>query len=437
MTLSTQPYKGARDFYPEDKRLQNYMFKTMRQVVENFGYEEYDASLIEPVELYLAKTGEEIVNEQTYSFSDRGGRKVAIRPEMTPTVSRMVAAKRQELAYPVRWFNIGNRWRYERPQRGRVREFWQLDVDVFGIENVAADHEIILIADSIMQNFRAKREMYTIRLNSRKLMDALFHDLLQLNSTQAHSLSKLIDRMHKMDSAEFAGLAEALFQPVQRESGAYDLLLGFLNIKSLDEIPEQLKTHPSVNTLHRLMSLLEDSGVTNFVFDPTLMRGFDYYTDIVFEVFDNHPENNRSMFGGGRYDGLVGLFGVEPVATVGFAMGDVTLQNFLEIHKLLPKFHPETDVYVILIGDVYGRSQKILKDLRSMGVKLAVDTTGRKPEKQIKTAIKKGIHYALFIGEKELESEQYVLKNLVTGTDEKHGAERLTSIVKDYRQKKK
>src|SRR6202171_4116343 len=155
MALSTQPYKGARDFYPEDKRLQKYIFDVMRQVAERFGYEEYDAPILEPLDIYLAKTGEEIVNEQTYSFEDRGGRQVAIRPKMTPSVSRMVAGKRQELAYPLRWYSIPNLWRYEQPQRGRLREHWQLNVDLFGEAGIAADHEIILIADQVLKVFRA------------------------------------------------------------------------------------------------------------------------------------------------------------------------------------------------------------------------------------------------------------------------------------------
>jgi histidyl-tRNA synthetase len=145
MTLSTQPYKGARDFYPEDKRVQKFMFNTMRRVVESFGYQEYDAPIVEPIELYLSKTSEEIVQEQTYNFLDRGERHVTLRPEMTPTVSRMVAAKRQELAYPLRWYSIPNLWRYERPQHGRLREHWQLNVDIFGVAGIEADHEIILL----------------------------------------------------------------------------------------------------------------------------------------------------------------------------------------------------------------------------------------------------------------------------------------------------
>ena len=436
MSLSTQPYKGARDFYPEDKRIQKYMFKTMRKVVEKFGYEEIDAPILEPLELYQAKSGEEIVNEQTYTFEDRGERKVAIRPEMTPTVSRMVAGRRQELAYPVRWYCIPNLWRYERPQRGRLREHWQLNVDIFGVNGIEADHEIITTADSIMQAFKAKRSMYTIRINSRQLMNTLFLDYLKLNETQSSTMAQLIDRMHKMDYAEFAGTVDALFQPHQREEGEPELLMEFLNVKTVNDLPGELRVHPSVLELQVLMDLLAKSGVTNFEFDPTLMRGFNYYTDIVFEVFDNNPDNNRSMFGGGRYDGLVGLFGVEPVPTVGFGMGDVTLQNFLETHELMPPLLPETDAYVILIGDVYEGALPILKQFRELGVKLAVDTTGRKPDKQIKTAVKKNIHYALFIGEKELADEQYVLKNLNTGTDERHGVERTVSLIKDYRRKK-
>lgn len=436
MSLSTQPYKGARDFYPEDKRAQKYMFKTMRKVVERFGYEEYDAPILEGLDLYLAKTGEEIVNEQTYTFEDRGGRKVAIRPEMTPTVSRMVAARRQELAYPVRWYSIPNLWRYERPQRGRLREHWQLNVDIFGVSNLSAEHETILVADQVMKAFKAQPEMYTIRLNSRGLMDMLFHDYLKLNKTQSHTLGKLIDRMHKMPYEEFEALADAIFQPSQRDKGATEALLSFLNIRELSAVPENLSKHESVISLKKLMDMLATSGVVNATFDPTLMRGFDYYTDIVFEVFDNHPENNRSMFGGGRYDGLVGLFGVEPVPTVGFGMGDVTLQNFLEIHQLMPHLKPEADAYVVLIGDVYATAQDVLAKFRDMGLRVAIDVTGRKPDKQIKTAVKKSIPYAIFIGEKELTDDRYVLKNLTTGKDERHSAERTVSIIKDYRRRK-
>jgi histidyl-tRNA synthetase len=163
------------------------------------------------------------------------------------------------------------------------------------------------------------------------------------------------------------------------------------------------------------------------------MRGFDYYTGIVFEIFDENPDNNRAMLGGGRYDGLVGLFGVEPVPTVGFGFGDVTFQNFLIGHDLLQPIRPETDVYIVLIGGIYSKAQKVIEDMRDMGVRVAVDVTGSKPDKQIKAAVKKGIHYVMFIGEKEIEEEQYEVKNLLTGISERHSAARIASIVQDYR----
>jgi len=435
MSLSTQPYKGARDFYPSDKRVQKYMFGVMRKVCERYGYEEYDAPILEPTELYASKTSDEIVNEQTYTFTDRGKRSVTIRTEMTPRVSRMVAGKRQELAYPARWYSIPNIWGYERPQRGRLREFWQLNVDMFGVAGVEADHETIVVADAILKGFGAKPDMYTIKLSSRKLINAMLKDVLGEDDTQAESLIRLIDRMNKMDHAQFVAQVDAIFSPSQRESGSSDRLFEFLKVKDINSLPAELAQHQSVKQLSQLMETLHQSGVTNAQFDPTLMRGFDYYTDIVFEVFDTHPDNNRSMFGGGRYDGLVGMFGVEPLPTIGFGMGDVPLQNFLESHNLLPAQRPETDAYLVLVGDVYFKAQKLITDLREMGINLAVDISGRKPDKQLKAAVKNNVHYALFFGEKEIAEEQIVKKNLNTGDEQRHSVQRVVSMLKDYRQK--
>lgn len=433
MALATQPYKGARDFYPEDKRIQKYMFDTLGKTVEKFGYEEYDAPILEPLDLYLAKTGEEIVNEQTYAFEDRGGRKVAIRPEMTPTVSRMVAAKRQELAYPLRWYSIPNLWRYERPQRGRLREHWQLNVDVFGLPGIDAEYEILLVVDAIMQAFHAKRNMYGIKLNNRQFTDYILGEYIGYDSVQAYSVSKLIDRMHKMERAEFVTQLDALSTPSQRDAGVVEKLLQVLTAKRMADLPEALHNHATLAPIKVLISLMEEAGIDNVEFDATLMRGFDYYTGVVFEVFDKHPENNRSLFGGGRYDGLVGLFGVEPVPTIGFGMGDVTLRNFLELHNLLPQLHPETNLYVILVGDVFKQAQKPIAEMRAAGLNVVVDATSRKMGARIGTAEKKGINYVLFVGEQEIGENRYTLRNLKTGTEEKHGISRLVSMVKDHR----
>ena len=436
MTLNTQPYKGARDFYPEEKRIQNYMFDHMREVCERFGYEEYDAPVLEPTELYLAKGNQEIIDDQTYTFLDRGSRSVTMRTEMTPTVSRMVAGRRQELGYPARWYSIPNLWRYERMQRGRLREFWQLNVDIFGVDGVEAEHELVLIADEILKSYGAKRGMYSFRLNSRVLTKYLFREYLQLNDTQEEMLIRLIDRMHKTEPTNFVAQLEAVLSPSQREAGVLDRLQQLLHVKRISELPEQAKQLPAVLDLLHLIDMLDDSGVSNVRFDITLMRGFDYYTNIVFEVFDESPENNRSMFGGGRYDGLVGLFGVEPVPTVGFGMGDVTLQNFLETHDLLPKLPPSTDAYVILVGDnMYEKSAKTAQNLREMGLNVAIDITGRKLEKQFKSAAKMGIEHVIIIGEDELAAEQFTVRNLSTGMEQKHGLERIVTLIKDHRRK--
>lgn len=433
MALSTQPYKGARDFYPEDKRIQDYMFSVIRATVKKFGYEEYDAPILEPLDLYRAKSGEEIVNEQVYSFTDRGGREVTIRPEMTPTVSRMVAARRQELAYPLRWFSIPNLWRYERPQRGRLREHWQLNVDIFGEAGLPADHECIQVADAVMHSFGAKREMYEIRINNRQLINYVLAEYLGLSDVQSLSLSKLVDRMHKLEPAVFEADVDAICTPSQRDNGLPPRILALLQAKSLDELPPEIQQHPAALELNTLISLLHQTGISNARFDISVMRGFDYYNGMVFEVFDTDPENNRSMFGGGRYDGLVGLFGVEPVPTVGFGMGDVTLQNFLASHKLLPVLHTDTDALVVLVGNVYSQAQGLIGNLREMGLNVSVDATDRKLASKLKSADKFGIRYVIFVGENELSEGRYALKDLESGKEEKHSPERLVSIIKDFR----
>lgn len=397
MSLPTQPYKGMRDFYPEDMRLRTWMFNTVRKVCESYGYEEYDAPVLEPLELYLSKTSEEIVSEQSYSFTDRGDRKVIMRPEMTPSVSRMVAAKRQELGYPLRLYSIANFFRYERPQKGRLREFWQLNADIFGIKGIEADIEAIQLADSILKVFGAKPEMYEIRINSRQLLDKQIKEAQP--KAEAADVIRLIDGLEKMSKEDFKA---KLAQAVEKADELYDFLTQDDGTPELDEIQKRC----------------ESLGV-KVKQKYSIARGFDYYTDVVFEVFDKNPENNRSLFGGGRYDGLVSNFGVEPVPTVGFGMGDVTLLNFLESNNLIPQLKPATDVAMILLGDVYEKAQGLAAQLREGGVNVAIDYEDRKIDKKIKAAVKNGVRYALFVGEQELTSGQFPLKDLSTGEETK------------------
>jgi histidyl-tRNA synthetase len=242
--------------------------------------------------------------------------------------------------------------------------------------------------------------------------------------------------MNKLSHENFLSQLDELLTPELRASGGAEKLLEILQSKTLDDLPSLVQQEPSIIELRNILDQLSHRGITNARFDVSVMRGFDYYTDIVFEVFDTHPDNNRSMMGGGRYDGLVALFGVAAVPTVGFGLGDATLANFLEIHGLLPQLFAPTDLYAVLIGNVAAGAQHPLTELREMGLNIAVDYSGRKIGDQLKSATKKGITYAIMIGESELGEELYSLKNLVTGSEEKHGLQRIVSIVKDRRMQK-
>lgn len=431
--LSTAPYKGTRDYYPEDKRVQNYIFDVWTKTARKFGYEEYGAPILEPIEVYAAKTGQEIVNEQTYTFTDRGERVVAIRPEMTPSISRMVAGRRQEMAYPARLFSIANFMRYERPQRGREREFWQLNADIFGADNISADVEIIQFGVEVMRAFGAKDDMYKVKVNNRQLIDTMMTEYLELDTVQAQLMIKLFDRKSKISNEEFRDQAIEIFGESLASAGLTKIA-ELLVAKDMKQMPKAIADTEAYNQLSELFAMLHKLGIENVQFDITLMRGFDYYTGTVFEFFDVDPENNRSMFGGGRYDGLVGLFGAEPVSAVGIAPGLSTTELFLTSHNLMPALATATDVFVATLGEdaVHG-AQKVAQELRHEGVNVELDTTLRKLDKQIKTALKKGVPYVLFIGERELKDELFAFKNLATSDEQKLSLARIVSAVKDYR----
>ena len=412
-TLSPQPYKGTRDWYPEDKAVQNYIFATWKKTVESFGFKEYGAPLLEPLEVYAAKSGDELANEQTYAFTDRGDRTVAIRPEMTPTVSRMVAARRQELAYPARLYSIANFMRYERPQRGREREFWQLNVDTFGADGVAIEAEALQLASEIMKAFGADDSMYEIRVNNRELIEEMTRNYLGLDEARAKQLVRLIDRKNKLPAEVFTESAREILETDEKIAQ----LEAIFAASSIDTLPEELAASASATAMRELFGLLGSLGVSSARFDVTLMRGLDYYTGTVFEVFDTDPENNRSLFGGGRYDGLVGMFGVEPVSAVGFAPGLTTTELFVRSHNLLPDLKNGVDIYVASIGQNELAALQLATKLRAQGMTVEADTTGRKFDKLIKAAEKKGATEIVFVGANEVESGQYKAKNLATGEE--------------------
>lgn len=435
-SLSTDPYKGTRDYYPEDKRIQNYIFETWRKVARKFGYEEYGAPLLEPLEVYAAKSGHELVGEQTYRFTDRGEREVVIRPEMTPSISRMVAARRQEMAYPARLYSVANFMRYERPQRGREREFWQLNVDLFGVEGVEADAEIILAGWTMLKEFGATEDMFVIKLNDRRLIDVMMREYLGLDPIQSQLMARLFDRKAKISNEQFRDQAIDIFG-TDKASEGLNRIAKLIIAKGLSDLPDELRQSDAAMELAKLEELLKARGIGNLSFDISLMRGFDYYTGVVFEFFDTHPDNNRAMFGGGRYDGLVGLFGAEPLSAVGMAPGLSMTELFLQVHGLLPELTSTTEAYLVVLGsDNIDGAFSLSQRLRSEGVNVELDFTGRKIDRQIKTAIKKRIPFMIFVGEQELKAESYNLKDTASGEEEKLSFERLVSRIKDRRHKR-
>lgn len=395
--LPTEPYKGVRDFYPEDFAVQKYIFDTWRSVVEKSGYVEYEASILEPSDLYRSKGADnlEMVNEQTYTFVDRGEREVTLRPEMTPTVARMVAARRRELGYPLRYYAIPNCFRYEKPQRGRLREFWQLNVDIFGSRSPAADAEILAVAYGTVMAFGATESDFVIRVGSRSFINGAIAEL-GLGEESTKKLFGLLDRRAKMPREEF------------------------LHALSELSVPESaiLPQEPPAEVAD-MLAQCRDAGMGNIVWDPSVVRGFAYYTGMVFEVFDTHPDNNRAMFGGGRYDNLTALFDDEPLPGVGFGMGDETMRLFLEVRGLLPSYVPPTKLYIATPSPELAYAvQAFAGDLRRAGVNVAVDFGEKKLGDQIKAASRHKIPWLMVVGENELQAGQFTLRNLETGHEE-------------------
>ena len=302
--LSVNPYKGTRDFYPRDMKLRNWFFGKIRETLELCAFDEYNGPMLESLELYAAKSGDELAREQTYNFTDRGGRDLAIRPEMTPSVARMVAAKMGELNYPLKWFSIPNMYRYERPQRGRLREFWQLNVDIFGCDTYEADLDTVQSAINVLRAFGADESMFKVHINNRRFFNDVIAAICGTDTEGSRKVSKIVDRKNKVTREAYVkdmnelGINEAQIEKIDA--------LYTMDVKEATALcPDSVGSKELIS----LFDALEATGLLKYcVFDFGIIRGLDYYTGTVFEVFDEDPENNRAMFGGGRYDNLVGLF---------------------------------------------------------------------------------------------------------------------------------
>jgi len=397
--------KGTRDFYPELMAVRTWLYQTAREVAESFGYQEWEAPLLETLDLYAAKSGEELVKEQSYVFKDRGGDEITLRPELTPSLARLIAQKQQQLTFPLRWWSWGPFWRYERPQKGRSREFFQWNVDMLGADTPEADAENVAVLATFFQRVGLTPNEVMILVNDRRLIDAQF-DKFDVAQEMRPAVSSWIDRREKMSPDGWEEYGKELgLSDSQMEN-----LKAMLNDKDLwKQSPEQVRFYKAIEALE----------LSHFVqFDPSIMRGLLYYTGTVFEAWEVGGEIRRSILGGGRYDNLLSDVGGDSLPAVGFAMGDVVVTLLLEKYGLLPKdldVNPAPVLVTVFDEERQLASLGLAAKLRSAGLKVVVYPEAAKLGKQFKYADRIGAKVTLVIGPDEAENGQVTVKNLIDG----------------------
>ncbi len=410
MKLSNQPPKGTADWLPAEFKIRQYIFSVWRQVCQRYGYEEYLTPLVESAEIYRAKSGEEVGGKELVTFKDFGGRELSIRPEMTPSVTRLVSQIYNSAAKPIRWFSIANFMRNEKPQRGRNREFWQLNCDIFGSSSLAAEVEILQLALDLMLEFKPPKNSFTLKISSRVLLKELFSKL-KISDKQATAVARVLDKWKKLSPG---AISESLTK-VGLAKEQIKSLSSFMNNQQLPETPGGAD-------LHFIFQALNDLGYKNYIkYDPTVVRGFDYYDGMVFEIFDNHKNNSRALFGGGRYNGLGALFGGQSWPAVGFAPGDETMKLFLESWGLLKKITEDTSraVYYLplLEAGLTKAVWRLAKALRQSGQQVELGLEPQKIGKALDYANKKGLSGVIIFGQEEARKKMYKIKNMATGKE--------------------
>ena len=395
--------KGTRDYYPQEMGVRSWLYQKMRQVSESFGYSEYEGPMLEMFDLYIAKTSEELVEKQSYVFEDRGGDKLTLRPELTPTLARMVATRQPQLTFPLRWWSFGPFWRYERPQKGRTREFFQWNIDMIGDDSPEADAELVAIAATFLKEVGLKPNEVQILVNNRKLMDSQLSSL-GIPEGMRPDVFNLIDRRDKMGRDGWLAYAAEVGVSGEQVAGVEELIQN----KDLWKQSEELV---------RLFQSLESYGIREYVqFAPHIIRGLVYYTGTVFEAWDTAGDY-RAIFGGGRYDNLVGDMGGEPVGGVGFAVGDLIISLLLENLGRLPDFdETPAPVFVTLFDEeLLQPSLALAHQLRQAGIKVTSQLQADKLGKQFKFADRIGARVAVVFGPEEVASQTASLKDLKTG----------------------
>ena len=395
--------KGTRDFYPDQMVFRNWLYNHIRIVAERYGYQEWEAPILETLELYAAKSGDELVKEQAFVFEDRGGSLVALRPELTPSLARMVAQHRQRLNVPLRWWSFGPFWRYERPQKGRAREFFQWNVDLLGSNSLNADAEVASVASALLSSIGLSSDEVVIRVNSLQLMERRIAEIGITKDFQP-AVFRLIDRSDKMAESKWL---------------EYGQRLGLNNgqLTALIEMLYDTDQWGDSEQLCEFFQITEYMGTREwFEFDPRIVRGLDYYTGVVYEARDKLARH-RAILGGGRYDNLVSEVGGEPISGTGFAMGDVVIQLIAQEFEVVPDINPcRTQILVTLFGDEsIVQSNNVANELRQNDLRVEVYPDVVKLKSQLRYADRQGIPIVIVLGPDEIEAGEVSIKQLVTG----------------------
>jgi histidyl-tRNA synthetase len=394
--------KGTRDYYPEEMAFRNWLYQKIRQVSESFGYQEWEAPMLETIALYAAKSGDELVNQQSFTFPDRGGEILTLRPELTPSLARLVAQRQNQLVFPLRWWSWGPFWRYERPQRGRTREFFQWNIDLIGVDTPEADAELIAIAAGFLSQIGLSANKAVVYVNDRQLTNSGLV-ALDVPAEKRYEFLNLIDRRGKM-------------QPSEWDANALDLGMDPRQLVGMKAFLSDPNLWKKSETLVRIFEALDVMGVREYVhYDPNTIRGLLYYTSTVFEAYALDSEIKRALLGGGRYDNLMSQVGGEPLPAVGFAMGDLAIGLLLQSLGLVPKeiTHSPAEVFVTVFDAArQPLSMALASELRKSGINVICNPEVTKLPKQFKYADKIGVRVVVVIGPDEASSNQVTIKDL-------------------------
>ena len=393
--------KGTRDFYPDEMGRRQWLVEKLRQASESFGYEQYEGPCLERIDLYAAKSGEELVKEQAFVFEDRGGDPITLRPELTPTLARMVAEKQNQLIFPLRWWSFGPFWRYERPQKGRTREFYQWNIDLVGSDAVQADAELLAVAADFLKLVGLQSNMVQILVNDRRLMDRKLTEI-GISADTKPELLRMIDRIDKQPEDVW-------------EKNLEDLGLDRGQIEATRTLLSSTQMWQESEELSLLFSYVEALGIGEYVrYEPKIIRGLDYYTGMVFEAHEVQGDF-RAILGGGHYANLVADVGGQPLPGVGFAMGDVVVMLVLEAYGLLPTdlSYPSTVFVTVFNQEMLIESIRLTTELREEGFNVILAEPD-KLSRQFKLADRLGVKLALILGPDELANGTVGVKDLRT-----------------------